>query len=157
MKIKEIESRFIEISNIDVDLSIFPLLRDVNQQVKTNKDKSKAHGEVFTPLWLCDKMILKNTTEDHLNKKFLDLCAGYGQYSIRYLRYLENKYSNIDVDKVLRDNIYFSEIQEESCNKLMYIFGKNINLFIGDSRMLPLLAEDARGIWKLENNTWRKS
>ena len=60
MKVIEcIEKRFLEITGLECDLKKFPLEEDDCTKIETNKEKSKAHGEVFTPLWLADKMILK--------------------------------------------------------------------------------------------------
>jgi hypothetical protein len=59
-ELKEIEAKFKEISRIDEMLDTFPLLENgANYQTTTDKSKSADFGEVFTPLWLVDKMILK--------------------------------------------------------------------------------------------------
>jgi hypothetical protein len=155
-----IEQRFLQIANLDGDIDTFPLLRDNHLQVSTDKDKSDKFGEVFTPLWLVDEMLQRVSDYDWKNpkKRTLDLCAGYGQFTIRMLR---KKFSllgdDFDVYKFLKsypDDVRkepathsFSELQLSSCYKLLFIFSTRINLFIGDSKYLPLLPDDARGIW----------
>jgi hypothetical protein len=140
------EERFKFYSRINEDISICPLRSKHNTSIETNKSKSKEFGEVFTPLWLVDGMIgqaksLKPTTTT------LDLCAGYGQFSIRLLRRLFNKYKDFDYASFMRDRHSFSEIQLSSCFKLIRTFGIGINLFIGDSKELPSLPGIATGIW----------
>jgi len=135
MTIEDIEERFLDISGIDCDLSKFPLNQyDIKNNIKINKDKSDQYGEVFTPLWLVDKMILKATVEKlHQSKSTLDLCAGWGQFTIRMIRALANYDKDFDVYKWLKENHTFIELQLESAYKLLTIFGTDINLLIGDA------------------------
>lgn len=135
MSVEEIEKRFLKISGIDCDLKKFPLSPDdIKKNIKTNKEKSNQYGEVFTPLWLVDKMILKATIEKlHQSKSTLDLCAGWGQFTIRMIRALSNYDKDFDVYKWLKENHTFIELQLESAYKLLTIFGTDINLLIGDA------------------------
>jgi len=133
--IEDIEKRFLEISGLKCDLSKFPLKPDdIKNNIKINKDKSNQFGEVFTPLWLVDKMILKSGIEKlQESKSTLDLCAGWGQFTIRMIRALANYDKDFDVYKWLKENHTFIELQPESAYKLLKIFGIDINLFIGDA------------------------
>lgn len=135
MIITDIEKRFLEVSGLDCDLSKFPLEPDdIKINIKVDKEKSNQYGEVFTPLWLVDKMILKAGVKKlHEAKSTLDLCAGYGQFTIRMIRALANYDSNFDVYKWLKNNHTFIELQLESAYKILYIFGVDINLLIGDA------------------------
>ena len=148
--IEDIERRFLEVSNLEVDLSVFPIHKKISSQTKTNKQKSKDHGEVFSPLWLVDEILMRTSDYDWMNqdRTTLDLCAGYGQFTIRMIR---KKYSllgeSFDLEKFLKETHSFNELLDSSCEKLRYIFGKGINLFQGDSRMLKYLKEDSRGSW----------
>jgi len=148
MTINQIEQRFKEISNLhDVDLSK-SLIKKSDcpiQQVKTRKDKSKEFGEVFTPLFLVDIMILMKFKDITPKTKTCDLCAGYGQFTIRLMRMLYNKFK-IDVNDWLKNIHTLTEIQPESCAKLVYIFGPDINLYDGDSMMLEYSDENDSGI-----------
>ena len=81
------------------------------------------------------------------NTSTLDLCAGYGQFSIRLMRYMSNTYPDWNVSKFIKDNHAFSELQLSSCYKIMNIFGNKITLFIGDSIYLNKLPFNARGLW----------
>lgn len=132
--VEEIESRFLEVSGIECDLSKFPLLPDdIKNNIKIDKKKSDRYGEVFTPLWLVDKMILKPGIEKlYKAKSNLDLCAGYGQFTIRMIRALANYDKDFDVYKWLKENHTLIELQLESAYKILHIFGIDINLLIGD-------------------------
>lgn len=155
-----IESRFLQVAQLEGDIALFPLTKENHLQVTTDKDKSNKFGEVFTPLWLVDEMITRISDYDWKNPNLttLDLCAGYGQFTIRMLR---KKFSvlgdDFDVYKFLKsypDEIRkkpathsFSELQLSSAYKLLFIFGTRINLFIGDSKMLNILPDYTKGIW----------
>lgn len=144
--IRGAERRFSKVSGIEEDLSIYPLHPHLDTSVETNKDKSKQFGEVFTPLWLVDEMI--DQTDVHAGVSTLDLCAGYGQFSIRLLRKLYNQDPrNFNHNEFIKRTHSFSELQLSSCYKILRVFGPNINLFIGDSKELPSLPEVAYGVW----------
>ena len=150
--IEDMEKRFIDVASIDAtveELNVKRLSKEKSLQVKTNKDKSKEHGEVFTPLWLVDKMLdrIANYDWENQNKTTMDMCAGYGQFTIRMIRRKYNLLGNkFKLKKFLTKTHYFNEIQLSSCYKLLYIFGKHINLFIGDSRQLNKLKDNDNGI-----------
>lgn len=148
MEITQIESRFKEISNLsDIDLSKSLIKKSDYpiQQVKTRKDKSKNFGEVFTPLFLVDIMIYLKFKELTPETKTCDLCAGYGQFTIRLMRILYNKFK-INVEDWLKNIHTLTELQMESCAKLVYIFGPDINLYAGDSLKLEYSDENDKGI-----------
>jgi hypothetical protein len=154
--VEDIESRFKDVANLDGDLSLVPIPKEFHLQVKTNKVKSDSFGEVFTPLWLVDSMLERVSEYDWRNadKVTLDLCAGYGQFSVRMIRkkfhLLGEKF---DIKKFLFKKHYFSELQLSSCYKLLHVFSPKINLFIGDSKELKSLPEDCHGIYYY-NNGW---
>jgi len=148
MTIDQIETRFKEIANLhDIDLSK-SLIRKSDypiQQVKTRKDRSKEFGEVFTPLFLVDIMILMKFKELNVESKTCDLCAGYGQFTIRLMRMLFNKF-HMNVEDWLKNIHTLTELQMESCAKIVYIFGPDINLYAGNSLKLEHSDENDRGI-----------
>ena len=161
MNIKEIEKKFLEISGLSCDLTKFPLDEsDIKGVTKIDKLKIETYGEVFTPLWLVDQMILKSTVKKlNESKSTLDLCAGWGQFTIRMIRALANYNKDFDVDKWLKENHTFIEIQLESSYKLLYIFGIDINLLIGD----VLKIKEVRkwdgvnyfdGYWRIVKKQW---
>ena len=132
--VEDIEQRFLEVSGILCDLTKFPLAeKDIKKNISVNKEKSDQFGEVFTPLWLVDQMIFKAEESLYRAKSTLDLCAGYGQFTIRMIRALYNHDNNFDVGEWLKNNHTFIELQLESAYKLLYIFGIDINLLIGDA------------------------
>lgn len=137
-----------EVAGLSGTINYYPINPNNHMQTKTNKNKSDKFGEVFTPLWLVDKMLnMKSNHNWKGNNTTLDMCAGYGQFTIRILR---KKYSILGRSFNLKHFLYeshsFNEIQFSSIFKLMYIFGSNINLFIGDARKLTELPKDAKGI-----------
>jgi len=155
MNIVEIERRFKEVSELDGDLSQYPLTSETHLQVKTNKEKSDQFGEVFTPLWLVDKMIEQK--EDYTNLgNTLDMCAGYGQFTIRLIRKLMKVHGeSFNLGEFFKKH-WVCELQKESCYKLLYIFGKRLNVAVGDARNLETLPEDSKGIWHYDDmlNVW---
>lgn len=165
IELKEIEKRFKEVGGLNGgDLSVFPLHKGEQLQVETDKQKSNMFGEVFTPLWLVDEMLMKLSSDPiEVGKKLyeakspLDLCAGYGQFTIRMLRCIYNYRSaqnkDFDICKWLKKHS-FSEIQCESIYKLLYIFGPSINIYIGDAIYLNSLEDTEKGILIYDGKQW---
>lgn len=152
--IKQIESRFLEVTRLSMDLSKWPIRKSdyKEQQQITSKEDSKIFGFVTTPIYLVDAMIAQKK-DLNPEQTTLDLCAGCGQFSIRIMRRLYNKFE-IDVRKWLKEKHSFSELQMNNCAKLVFIFGPEINLYCGDSRKMNELQDDACGIMFYENNKW---
>jgi hypothetical protein len=156
-KLEQIEKRFLEVANLNIDLSQYPLVKNDEQQVTTNKEKSNKHGEVFTPLWLVDQMLDRYDCWEDQDKTTEDLCAGYGQFSVRMLR---KKYTvlgeKFDINRFLSETHLFSEIQPGSCFRLFYVFGLDIKLLMGDSMQRGSLPDEAEtGIWVLVDGQWK--
>jgi len=148
--VETIEKRFKDVANLEGDFSLMPMPKEYHLQVTTNKEKSDTFGEVFTPIWLVDSMLERVSDYDwrNSNKTTLDLCAGYGQFTIRMIRKKFSLMGNkFDILKFLFEKHYFSELQLSSCYKLLHIYSCNINLFIGDSKELNSLPEDCSGIY----------
>jgi len=103
-------------------------------QTTTNKQKSKDHGEVFTPLWIVDEMVKEMQeqlgTDDLSTVSTSDCCAGYGAFTIRMLQSIGNEDR---AKRWLHSNHLMTEYQISSALKLVYIFGPGINLIVGDS------------------------
>lgn len=155
--LETIESRFKEVANLDGDFSIIPMPYENHLQVKTDKEKSKAHGEVFTPIWVVDSMLERYSDFELRDKTqvWTDICSGYGQMTIRLLRKKYNLLGNkFDIKKHLFEMHYFSELQLSSCYKLIHIFSPKINLFIGDAKKLNSLPENCSGIYVYKNG-WK--
>ncbi len=148
----EQEKRFLELTKLNTDLEVYPCQENLQQ--KTTSQKNKSFGQVFTPISLVDKMLEKYKDWEDLDKTFLDLCAGTGQFGIRIIRKKLTLNSNLDVEKFIKEKLFFTELQMSSCLKLLYIFGSNLNLFIGDSRELESLPENAFGIWFHNGTAW---
>lgn len=151
--IEKIENRFLEVAGFckdSCDLSEFPLVKGACPQSKTDKEKSALHGEVFTPLWFVDKMILGVQKSFDKNKTTLDLCAGFGQFTIRMLRFLQQQDEKAGkkfwANNWLKKKHSFSEYQVSSTYKILYIFGLDINLFIGDANQLSKLEDTDKGV-----------
>lgn len=144
-RIEKIERRFKIVTGIDHDLSIYPIKDNI--QFETNKEKSRDFAEVFTPLNIVDEMI-GVVPEIDRDTKSIDLCAGYGHFTIRLIRRLFDEYDEFfNIYNFLYYKHLFNEIQISSCCKLLWIFGDHINLAIGDALQLAKLPKNARGIW----------
>jgi len=152
-RIKEIEERFKEVAGIDCDLSSFPLDNNLDSQTETRKKQSKKHGEVFTPLYLVDEMI--NKVDDSRYEEIsetLDLCGGYGQFTIRLIRkYYSIHGESFDLD-LFFENHWINELQKSSAYKLLYIFGNKLNLAMGDALHLGELPNSARGVYQYSSS-----
>lgn len=146
-KVKLLEERFKVVCNNGWNLSKYPLTNKDAVQFDTDKDKSRIFAEVFTPLHIVDQM-LDTVPQMTMKTRNLDLCSGYGQFSIRILRKLFKVHGEkFNVGKYLTNNHFFAELQVSSCYKLLSIFSTSINLFIGDALKLGKLPVNAKGIW----------
>ena len=149
MKIEEVENRFKEICIIEADFTVFPHA-EIYKQIRRQEN---AHlGEVWTPSMIVDKMIL--TSNPQPDKFNMDLCAGRGQFTIRILRKFTQDNPSFDINNYLTQYHWFSEINEDSCRELLYIFGNKIdgtsvplNLAIGPAQELKSYPEDKNGVW----------
>lgn len=158
MTLEEIETKFKECTKLmSLNLVQFPIQKKDHKEQKqeTIKELSKKFGFVPTPIFLVDAMIcmeIKNLKADSIT---CDFCSGVGQYTVRLLRYLKNKF-DIDVEQFLINNHYLTELQPENCAALVYIFGPKINLYVGDSMNLKYSTEDDKGIlfFNEKNKKW---
>lgn len=156
-----IEKRFLQVAGLSGELSHFPIDRSNHLQVKTNKSKSDKHGEVFSPLWLVDQMIesLDDTSIRDTRRTYRDLCAGYGQFTVRLLRKKVTLLgAKFNVHDFLENYHMFVELQPNSCYRLLYIYGTGITLAIGDACQLgklPDTAEKGIWVWCLADSVWK--
>ena len=155
--IESIESRFKEVTGLThLDLSTPHFERGDDQQQKTTKQQFKDFGWVCTPLWLVDEMLEPEILNLTLTSTTCDACAGCGQFSIRLMRKLHDKFIKMGVveEKVnswvtkvwLPKLHYFTEFQFSNVAKLIYIFGPNINVYVGDSLNMKYAGEDDKGL-----------
>ena len=157
MNIADIEKRFKEVTGLtNADLTLRNIPRGTGLQQKTSKIEYKLYGYVTTPLWLVDEMIEPQMPNLTLTSTTCDACSGCGQFSIRLMRKLYDKFvgQGISDKKVstwvtkywLTKLHYFTEFQFSNVAKLIYIFGPNINVYIGDSLNLKYSTEDDSGL-----------
>lgn len=155
--IESIEARFKEVTGLThLDLSTPHFQKGENQQQATTKDEYKKFGFVTTPLWLVDEMLEPQIPNLTLTSTTCDACAGCGQFSIRLMRKLHDKFINLGVveEKVnawitkvwLQKQHYFTEFQFTNVAKLIYIFGPTINVYIGDSLNMKYTKENESGL-----------
>ena len=155
--LSEIESRFKEVTGLtDLDLSVRHFEKGDNQQQKTTKDDYKKFGFVATPLWLVDEMLEPQMASLTFDSKTCDACSGCGQFTVRLARKLYEKYVDMGVPPAkangvvvnywLRNNHYFTECQFSNVAKLVYIFGPDINVYVGDSLNMKYTGEDESGL-----------
>jgi hypothetical protein len=160
--ITKIENRFKEITGLtELNLSKYPIRKTdyENQQQKTSETDIKERGYVTTPIFLVDAMIALKYNELLPTHQTCDLCAGEaGQFTIRLMRMLYNKF-NLDIENWLKNNHTFVELFPESCAKLVYIYGPNINLYCGDATKLSLIGTEDSGIifYDDNNNCWKSN
>ena len=114
----------------------------------TQLEKSKEHGEVFTPFQLIEQMcdaFPKDTWYDK-NKTWLDPCAGRGQMPSVIVTRLMKTLSQIENEEdrykhIMEKMIYMGELQKESCRAIQEIFNPKgdlkLNLYCGDILTMP--------------------
>ena len=157
-EIEQIESRFKYATGLcqELDMTVFPLPYSPNQQQKTTKEENKKFGFVCTPLWMVDHMISRTGTDLTLDQTTCDACSGCGQFTIRLMRYLYEKFPDMDVNEWLENKHWFTEFQFSNIAKLIYIFGPYINVYCGDSLNLGYSGDDDHGIMIFddENKKW---
>ena len=152
-----IESRFKEVTGLThLDLSVPHFQKGDNQQQATTKEEYKKFGFVTTPLWLVDEMLEPEIQNLTLTSKTCDACAGCGQFSVRLMRKLHDKFIKMGVaeekvnawiEKVWLPKLhYFTEFQFSNVAKLIYIFGTNINVYVGDSLNMKYSGENESGL-----------
>ena len=140
------EERFKVLCGLGGDFSKYPLQKSDDVHFDTDKEKSRTFAEVFTPLHMVDRML--GEVPFVSTKANLDMCSGYGQFTIRMLRSLYNQSgSSFKVASYLQKHHQFSELQISSCYKLLWVFTPQINLAIGDALQLGKLPRNARGVW----------
>ena len=166
MDIETSENRFKEVTGLkDLDLSTSHFTKGENQQQLTSKSDFKQFGWVCTPLWLVDEMIEPELGRLDFNSTTCDACAGCGQFTIRLMRKLYNKFRDMGVVKEKLDCWiqkvwlpklhYFTEFQFSNVAKLIYIFGPQINVYAGDSLNIKYAKDEDKGL--LFFNEKRKS
>ena len=155
--IESIESRFKEVTGLThLDLSVPHFSKGDNQQQATTKEEYKKFGFVTTPLWLVDEMLEPEIPNLTLTSTTCDACAGCGQFSIRLMRKLHDKFIKMGIikEKVnawitsvwLPKLHYFTEFQFSNVAKLIYIFGTSINVYVGDSLNMKYAGDNDSGL-----------
>lgn len=155
--IESIESRFKEVTGLThLDLSVPHFQRGNDQQQHTSREEYKLYGYVTTPLWLVDEMLEPEIPKLTLTSTTCDACSGCGQFSIRLMRKFYHKLVGLGVPaekaekfivgQWLKKNHWFTEFQFSNVAKLVYIFGPNINVYIGDSLNMKYTGEDDSGL-----------
>lgn len=156
-KIEQIEQRFKNVTGLThLDLSTPHFQKGDNQQQATTKDEYKKFGFVTTPLWLVDEMLDPQISNLTLSSTTCDACAGCGQFTIRLMRKLHDKFIKMGVveEKVnawitkvwLPKLHWFTEFQFSNVAKLVYIFGSTINVYVGDSLNMKYAKENENGL-----------
>ena len=151
------ESRFKEVTGLfDIDLTLPSIPRNLDSRQKTSKEETKLLGFVPTPLWLVDEMLEPEIGKLDFNSTTCDACAGCGQFSIRLMRKLHDRFISMGVikEKVdcwletcwLQKQHYFTEFQFTNVAKLIYIFGPSINVYVGDSLNMKYAEENEKGL-----------
>jgi hypothetical protein len=111
-----------------------------------DKKKSKELGEVFTPTFLINDMLdtLPNDVWSNSNLKWLDPCAGHGNFPIIIVERLMQGLSEVipdDVDRynhIIKNMLYMVDIQADSCDIIREIYpdGNIFNLsFLDDNEL----------------------
>ena len=109
---------------------------EIKQNLNIIKERKEIYGEVFTPFNLIEKMfsLIPNEHFKNKNKKWLDIGAGSGYFSIflyfKLFENLKNDFENDDKCKehIIKNMIFMVEIQENNCIILREYFGEKSNI-----------------------------
>ena len=118
--------------------------------------KQKENGEVFTPFNLIEKKLNEFPLSVWFdkNKTWLDPAAGLGNFHSIVLDRLSS-IGNISEKHIIENQLYFIEINPESCKLIKMIFDPNneynMNIYCGDA-----LTVDVCGLTKEEWNAFSK-
>jgi len=129
------------------------IVKYLKEQIKNestySKDKSNAHGEVFTPPSLIKEMLgsLDGDAFTDPNKTFLDPCSGKGNFPVfiiqALMKGLETHFpkSKQRYRHIIENMLYMCEFQKESAIFINDLFGMDgefkVNLYVGDTLKLP--------------------
>jgi hypothetical protein len=117
-------------------------INNYNQKFNIDKEIRYKYGEINTPFSLIEKML--SLFDDEIfkdkNKKWLDIGAGCGYYSIVLFKRLFNGLKEIIKDDderkehIIKNMIYMAELREDNWNILESdnLFTKNCNILKGD-------------------------
>ena len=92
---------------------------NVGSTIERNNARIDATGEVFTPIELCERMVL-DIPEDILKKKeatFIDNSAGCGNFIMALIKILTEKYG-FSREYVIDHKIYAVEFMEDNHKEL---------------------------------------
>ena len=164
--VERIEQRFKTVTGLThLDLSTLHFQKGDDQKQRTSREEYKLYGFVTTPLWLVDEMLEPEIPNLTLTSTTCDACSGCGQFSIRLMRKLHDKFIKMGIieEKVnawitsvwLPKLHYFTEFQLSNVAKLIYIFGSHINVYAGDSLNMKYTKDEDKGL--LFFNEKRKS
>lgn len=112
-------------------------IEDIKQDFAISIKEKNSLGIVYTPFFLIKQMLdlIPSEVFNDPSKKWLDMGAGTGYFSIYLFTKLDKGLIDIYSNKIDRHNhiiknmLYFSEIKEDHINILKEIFGKDANIF----------------------------
>ena len=113
---------------------------EIENKIKNITTEKNKFGEVFTPVKMILELLEQFPKRVWKNKtyKWLDPASGIGNFHIyvyiKLMSGLKNKFpSKIKRhNHIIKNMLYFIEIQEDSVNLCRSLFGKKINIFCGD-------------------------
>ena len=105
----------------------------------TNADKLE-YGEIYTPFSLINKMLdlFDPIVFTNPNKRWLDIGAGLGYFSIALFERLNQGLATLMPDEtkrkkhIIEDMLYMAEVKESNVNSLREMFGTGANILDGD-------------------------
>ena len=123
-----------EIPKLIFDTNVKDLYKNMNI---SNKNR---YGEVFTPIELIEEMLdnLPKRVWSNPKYKWLDPCAGTGNFSLFIFHKLMEGLKQFEPNQtkraihIVKNMLYMVEINTKNAQIIKYIFGKNVNLHVGD-------------------------
>jgi len=115
-------------------------LEQINNTLKTTKEKKELYGEVKTPLRFAERIlsIIPDQAFQNPYLKWLDPGTGTGSFSIilyfKLMTYLDEVIPNVKdrSEHIILNMIYMVEIQSANIIALKNLFGTDANIYEGD-------------------------
>jgi site-specific DNA-methyltransferase (adenine-specific) len=114
----------------------------LNSILEPKDSEKKEFGEVYTPAWFVEQMLddsYPKTIWSDMNAKFYDPAAGSGVFGVcifyRLMDGLQQHFPDRESRKkhILTNMLFMSEIGSKNVSILRHVFGKDANIYQGDS------------------------
>ena len=117
------------------------LVKFINDRIEPKLFEQKKFSEVYTPLDKIEEMLdlLPNSLWKNPKTTWYDPAAGMGNFCVCvYYRLMDGLKTHITADQkrsdyIIKNMLFMSELNTDNAEIIVHIFGKTVNLYVGDS------------------------